>query len=495
MTGRLRNILTIAIALQSLAGYSQKGCTVPASPLLKSVSVEPETGYTEINWSVSPSSGIAAYIIYDHSLGYWNTIDTLWDSTATSFIYHSAGTKYFSESYVVAAFRKPVCASPLSNILSTIFCSATLDTCKKQIKINWSKYPGSPLSVLEYRILVSKDGSPLAETYSVDSLTYSYLINGFDIDSSYCFAVKAILGDGSESCSNKSCLVTKMQRPPGWINADYATVNNDKNIEISFTFDAQSEISSFNLERKTGSSGNYKTIAHLTSTSGNMSYTDDTASIDSVNYYMIAAINDCSLPVVSSNIASNIVLSLGMKNDSINLKWNPYRQWNGTIGGYKLLVNTGSGMEETANLTASDSVYNVNYSSLMYDITQKQVCFTVEALEVSNPYGISGKSFSSSVCTPIVERITVPNTFTPDNNLINDTFKPFLSFTPVSYRLIITDLRRRTLFDTSDYTKEWDGTAGGSPMPEGVYLWFLKVVTPSGKTISKSGTVNIIFNR
>jgi gliding motility-associated-like protein len=99
------------------------------------------------------------------------------------------------------------------------------------------------------------------------------------------------------------------------------------------------------------------------------------------------------------------------------------------------------------------------------------------------------------VCTPVTERISVPNTFTPDHNLVNDTFSPVLSFTPSNYRLVITDIKRRTLFESSDYSEEWDGTINGKALPEGVYMWFLKVVTPSGKTIIKTGTVNIIFNQ
>jgi gliding motility-associated-like protein len=130
----------------------------------------------------------------------------------------------------------------------------------------------------------------------------------------------------------------------------------------------------------------------------------------------------------------------------------------------------------------------------MYKVSGSEVCFTIEADEVSNPYGATGISLSNRVCTPVTERISVPNTFTPDHNLVNDTFRPVLSFSPSTYKLVITDLKRRTLFETSDYSEEWDGTTNGKALPEGVYLWFLKVITPSGKTIAKTGTVNIIFN-
>ena len=92
----------------------------------------------------------------------------------------------------------------------------------------------------------------------------------------------------------------------------------------------------------------------------------------------------------------------------------------------------------------------------------------------------------------IIEKITVPNVFTPNNDLDNDLFKPVLSFTPKDYHLIISDRHGVTLFETRDFLEAWDGTKNGSPQPEGVCLWFLKVTTPSGKSISKTGTVTII---
>jgi hypothetical protein len=48
------------------------------------------------------------------------------------------------------------------------------------------------------------------------------------------------------------------------------------------------------------------------------------------------------------------------------------------------------------------------------------------------------------------------------------------------------------LFETKDNLAEWDGTKNGSPLPEGVCLWFLKLTTPSGKVITKTGTITIV---
>jgi hypothetical protein len=84
--------------------------------------------------------------------------------------------------------------------------------------------------------------------------------------------------------------------------------------------------------------------------------------------------------------------------------------------------------------------------------------------------------------------------FTPDNNSVNDLFRPILSFTPLNYKLLITDIKRKAIFETTDFQESWDGSKGGVPQPEGVYLWFLNIRTPAGREIVRTGTVTIVHN-
>jgi gliding motility-associated-like protein len=128
----------------------------------------------------------------------------------------------------------------------------------------------------------------------------------------------------------------------------------------------------------------------------------------------------------------------------------------------------------------------------MFDINGNNICFYVSAAEASNPHGIIGENRSEVICTGIVENVIVPNGFTPNNDLINDYFRPVLSFTPLQYHLIITSRSNEVLFESLDYQAQWDGRQNGEALPQGVYLWYLKIKTASGKQISKSGTVTII---
>jgi hypothetical protein len=501
--------ITLALfCISSSVVYSQTNCETPLPPVFTLVSIEPETGVTEFTWTLSSSTDVAAYLIYtyhdENGIPRGDIIDTIWNPAATSYNYSSTGYKYFSSSFVVAAYRLPGspeisrkfgCASPFSNILNTIHTEASVDTCNKKIMVSWNSYLTTLNKVTGYSVLVSVNGSTYTEISNSDAATNNFGLNDFLSDAEYCFVIRADIEGGLSSTSNKACISTKMQRPPVWINSDQATVNSDNNIALSFTIDPLSEINHFRLEKKIGPAGEYQETALLTSSNGTIKYIDNKADITQINYYRILALNNCNIPVTISNTASNIVLSLERSGNDLNFRWNPYRQWLGEISSYRLFINTGKGFEESRLIDPADTTITMAYQDIMYEITGGNICFYISTTEESNPYGITGQSLSSSVCIPSTEVITVPNLFLPNNGTKNAYFRPILSFTPTDYRLVITDKVGNILFETKDYLKDWDGSGTGNSQQDAVCLWFLKVTTPSGKNISKTGTVTVINSR
>lgn len=494
MKTRYLLVIIIFLILRTTHAFSQADCVTdpPLPPVLTLISVQPETGKTVINWTLSPSTGIAAYVLYSYKNGDGIPIDTIWDPSATSFTLTSTSTKYFSVSYVIAAMRLPRCTSIFSNVLTTVFVQASLDTCLKKIDVKWNNYPSVPEKVVGYTVFTSGGDSNYTEAGKTDSQTTTFTLDDFTLDADYCFVIRADLENGAYSSSNKICILTRMQRPPQWINADEATINSDGKVALAFTVDPMSEITHFSLARRTGANGVSQEISRPVSINGSVHYVDNDAKTDIVNYYRLSAINSCNLPVTVSNEASNLVLTLRRTDNNIILSWNRYKEWLGFVSDYKIFVDTGKGFEEKTSVSASDSVFTLDYKQLMFEVTGNNVCFYVSASEVSNPHGIEGESKSLEVCSTPVELVTVPNVFTPNNDLKNDLFKPVLSFTPADYHLIISDRQGTVLFETRNYLEEWDGTKNGSPQPQGVYLWYLKLTTPSGKSISRTGTVTII---
>ena len=490
------NIIVVILFIISRSLATQVSCTSPAPPSFSLVTVQPETGFTDFQWSLSPSSNVAAYLIYiyhnENGIPRGDIIDTIWDPSATRYTYKSTISSYYTVSFVVSAFRTPNCTSPFSNIINTIYTSAVLDTCNKKIKISWNSYPSSPKRVISYTLLSGINGSaigPLADTGADQT---SYTLGEFQSNIQYCFAIRAVLEDGSFSMSNKFCLSTKMQQPPSWINADYATIDENNRIKISFTVDPDSKINTYRFERKTENENIFTQIDQLTTSGKHLTLMDQTGDPFKRNYYRLLAINNCGNAVVTSNIANNIVLALSSDINTINLGWNAVRNWKGNNSGYKIFINTGSSYSLLAARQPEDTTLSIDYSSLMYSVSTDKICFYVGAYEKNNPFGVQGETSSEIICTDITERITVPNTFTPNNDLKNDLFKPVFSFAPLEYHLIITNRQNRVLFESRDYNEEWNGKVKGELQSEDVYLWFLQVRSPSGRNFSRKGTVTII---
>lgn len=495
----------LIIIILTIFTIELKGQIADTIPVLNLVSINPTTGEVEISWAESTSQYVVGYIIYNYHYdpgfptgGYAaDPIDTIWGLSSTNYTAMRPFTSFQSESYVVVAINDVFNKTPLSNPLNTIYIKPELDSCNRRIEIKWNNYPSYPDTVINYSIFQSINEEPFSELAKVDVNISTFVIEEFNFNLQYCYIIKANLKSGRHSESNTNCIQTRMQRPPQWINADYATVGDDNKIKLSFTIDPLSEISSFSLERKTGTD-NFQQVRKFTSVKESLLYIDNEADINKINHYRLAAVNNCGIPVVYSNIATNIVLSLSRNNNDINLKWNSYKKWIGDVENYKILINTGTNYKEMATIDPRDTSLNISYSDFMYEVSGKEICFLLKAYEVSNPYGIAGESSSSSLCFPILENITVPNLFIPDGvtvNEVNRYFQPVLSFTPEDYHLQITDLRRRVVFETRDFMNKWDGRFNGAILPEGVYLWILKVRTPSGNIISKTGTVTLKINR
>ena len=253
---------------------SQISCITdpPLPPVLTSVSVQPETGNTVFTWTLSPSTDIAAYIVYSYKNGDGFALDTIKDPAATSYTLSSTATKYFSVEYVVAAMRLPQCTSIFSNVLGTIYENVSIDTCLRKIGISWNSYRSFPFKVSDYSVLFSVAGSNYTELGKVTTSESGFTLNDFTINTEYCFVIRANLETGKLSTSNKTCVSTKMQRPPAWINADQATLGENGKIALSFTIDPLSEIKHFSLERKSGSSGIFQEISRPVSDDGNSSF-------------------------------------------------------------------------------------------------------------------------------------------------------------------------------------------------------------------------------
>lgn len=87
----------------------------------------------------------------------------------------------------------------------------------------------------------------------------------------------------------------------------------------------------------------------------------------------------------------------------------------------------------------------------------------------------------------------VPNAFTPNNDELNQIFKPIISNEIIndSYTLLIFDKWGEILFESHDKEIGWDGTYLTKMVQDGIYTWKITFLTIKSEEIQKSGHVLI----
>ena len=92
--------------------------------------------------------------------------------------------------------------------------------------------------------------------------------------------------------------------------------------------------------------------------------------------------------------------------------------------------------------------------------------------------------------------VYIPNSFTPNNDFSNNTFKVFLNgINDFDFNLKIHDRWGEVLYISEDVTDEWDGThqRTGNPAPMGVYSYVANLTSKTtGKNITRRGHITII---
>lgn len=200
--------LYIFLTLFSLLSHSanaQIDSIRKIKPILTLVSVQPETGFTELSWDPIPSSVVSGFrtLYYIKDFGGFFRFGTLLNPTTLNSIDPSRFSNFYSESYVIEAIDSSGNPSPLSNELNTIFTETSVDTCNKKILVSWNKYTSYPKKVTGYSILVSVNGVKSDSANVIpekNSFTYDFIT-----DAAYCFVVRANLEGGVFSTSNKAC--------------------------------------------------------------------------------------------------------------------------------------------------------------------------------------------------------------------------------------------------------------------------------------------------
>ena len=89
--------------------------------------------------------------------------------------------------------------------------------------------------------------------------------------------------------------------------------------------------------------------------------------------------------------------------------------------------------------------------------------------------------------------VNTPNAFTPNNDGLNDNFRPVVQCIAKDYQFRIYNRYGGIAYESTETNQGWNGKVGNLDSPSGVYLWTLQYRNPNTKELFvKKGTVVLI---
>ncbi|MFT3703868.1 MAG: gliding motility-associated C-terminal domain-containing protein [Agriterribacter sp.] len=113
-------------------------------------------------------------------------------------------------------------------------------------------------------------------------------------------------------------------------------------------------------------------------------------------------------------------------------------------------------------------------------------------LSVKDNNGCEGNDTILVVAKNCLTGFYIPSAFTPNNDKLNDVFKPIIGAILKEYTFAIYNRWGQILFSTNDINKGWDGTYNGQTQNTGVFMWTCTWQGDNGPKNFEKGTVTLI---
>jgi hypothetical protein len=495
--------LFFILLLSGIHSYSQS--VIPDKPTLYYVTIDIETGNDIVVWNPSPSNFIEFYkVAVSITAGPLDPpaiieIEPPVSVPNTIFINPNTYNSHFgSIGYTVMAvndlgggdLRRSLYDSPDS----TIFLESVFDSCKATITLSWNDYNNWRGSIAAYNIRRRLGPGIYVTLTTLSEGQNTFVLSNIAVNQTYDLFVEVVNADGRRSTSNRIQVQTHMTNQPRYINNDYATISPGNFIDLSFTIDPASNLTHYNIMRSTSPGGPFVKIDSINTADKQFKYTDETPFTPNIYYYRLDAMNNCRQAATRSNLSNNIILKGVPSNKNISLSWNDYLFWSGGLDQYRIIRTRGgvNGTTDTLDIGQINS-FNDDVSRLgnYEDPESSFVCYKILATENRNIHGIQGKSLSNRVCFSINPDIRMPDAFIPnDSEPMNQVFEPVFSFLPEHYQMIIYNRLGTKIWEGSN---AWDGRVNGKYVPEGVYLYYLRIYNYSTNVIELNGKVTVLY--
>ena len=468
----------------------------PNPPSIDSVSVNYTDNSVYIGWTLSASADTRAYIIYQIINGVPSLVDTVFDQTATSYLFQGGNPDAGPLSFIVTALDECDLESSDPPDHSTIHLDYELFSCENRVTLSWNPYDSWAGGVNQYDVYVSENGA----VYEAAGTSPNNFINLSNLEQSaaYCFIVRGISSQGNaSSTSNEICFFADVQDLPEFAYLRKATVLSDGSAFSTCVIDTASDAAFYKVLRSPFPGNTFDTLvtAAIPLATNEVSYTDVQALTGSQSYtYVYVLVDKCNNESKISNNGRTILLQ-GIADDGFvnRIRWNTYGNWDAGVNQYRLYRSMNGGatfayLATTASdTTFVDRVFDEVDTSLVF-------CYIVEAIEnTGNQYGFQDTSWSNKLCVTQKPTVYIPNTFIPRSNT-NNTFKAVGLYENLAtnHEFIIFNRWGEEIFYTKDTHESWDGKYMSAYVPGGIYVYRIRFNYPDGSSFDHKGAVLVL---
>ena len=483
----------------------------PSLPDIETVSVDTATNNAVICWYPSPELDTQGYLLQEVIIDGLDTnyfdIGQTFDPSVLSFMNNQSDADELVEYYVVIPYDSCIHSGNIigntnGNINSsymhqTMFLQQELDRCERKVSLSWNRYLTWDEGVLGYEIYASENGAEYQLVGTRGPNGNSFSIAGLNIDSNYCFFVKALSnGLQKPSFSNFICVTIEYPERPEFAYLSRVSVLEDRAVELT-AYHSGGVGMKYQFEKFDPDFQDFfplGVVPHQPAMGDEVNYIDYlNAPVNSALRYRVSLIDSCGENYIDSQVGRNIKLNVVADSDAgtNNLVWNKYTGWNGDVLGYNIYRERRG--EEPTNLIASVPSWVINYQddvNAFIDV-QGEFCYYIEAIENFNTFGFSMNSFSRQTCATQSPIFWVPNAIVFGG--VNEEFKPVGGFLNIeNYSLNIYNRWGQEIFSSDEFETGWKGTYEGSIVPQGVYFYYIRYQGGDGTVFEKRGDLYFI---
>jgi gliding motility-associated-like protein len=452
-------------------------------PNIKYITIENNSDI-RIEWEELIVNKFGHYEVAEDNAGYdpvYTSIDPKDTSTTVTNVDVTDKAQCYSISYYdTCGYRSDY---QLSHCTVLLWCSETSST---SIELNWLHYQGWG-RIERYDIFRSEDNGPFELIKTVAGGIQQFVDDSL-CDKNYCYYVEAVHPNLQwRSRSNNTCCKVTYDYPVASSRLIRATVIEDQFALIEWEKDTSLPILDAYVIERDGLFSYAET--------DKLFFIDSLANVHGKSYqYKIRLKDHCGYYSTPSNVGKTIYLEGTGGRYQSNLVWNQYREWQSGVRNYAVEIQDING--------AFDTIAVVNSGIITYDDLNQRtgindsLCYRVYAVKdsISND-----TSMSNVVCIARSSVVYVPDAFTPNDDNINDIFKPFTAslFRKKgdqlrSYKFTIFNRWGEEIFTTDDPDIGWDGSFKGEQVQMGHYIYVLSAVGLDGIPHKISGVVHLI---